>query len=311
MYENKKISVVVPAYNEEKLIIKTISTIPEFVDYIIVVNDCSRDSTKMLVQKFIESDNRVSLINNKTNKGVGYSIKQGYLQSNNLGADISVVMAGDSQMDPDELPRLLSPLIVNQADYSKGNRLTPRHIHRMPLFRRFGNSLLTLINKVATGYWDIADPQNGYTAITSKALDKILEEKITDGYGNPNDFLVALNIHNFRVIDVEIPAIYGEEKSGINIFKFIFKTSWLLLSGFFRRIHNKYGGIKFHPILLFYYLGFFSFTFFTILLGRILYIWNQTSNIPEINALAAGIAFISTAQFLMFALFFDMQTSKE
>ena len=132
----------------------------------------------------------------------------------------------------------------------------------------------------------------------------------TDGYGNPNDFLVALNMHNFKVVDVDIPAIYGEEKSDINILKFIFKTSWLLFSGFFRRIHKKYGGINFHPILLFYYLGFLSFTFFIILLGRILYVWDRTSDIPGINALAAGIAFVSTAQFLMFALFFDMQTSK-
>jgi len=311
MYKEKIISVVVPAHNEEKLISRTLSTIPDFIDHIIVINDYSKDSTKKLIEEIMKADNRIKLIDNDVNRGVGYSIKKGYQISNSLGADISVVMAGDAQMNPDEIPRLLNPLISGKADYSKGNRLTKKHIHKMPLFRRFGNSLLTLLNKVSTGYWKVVDPQNGYTAITSSAISKISMEKITDRYGNPNDFLIALNIYNYNVVDVEIPAIYGEEKSGINIFKFIPVTSWLLFSGFFRRIHKKYGGVNFHPILLFYYLGFSSFLVFTLLVSRLFYVWEKTSDIPDLNALAAGIAFVSTAQFLMFALFFDMQTIQD
>ena len=219
-------------------------------------------------------------------------------------------MAGDGQMDPKYLPSLLDPLILGEADYAKGNRLSHSQAKKMPSFRRFGNSILTLLNKVSTGYWHIIDPQNGYTAITTPALSNILGEKITDGYGNPNDFLVALNIHNHVVKDVLIPPLYGSEKSGIKIGRFIFKTSWILTTGFFRRIFTKYGGLNFHPVLLFFIAG-ISLSLFCVGLSlRLLYFWYTTDIILPINALAAGITLLGSIQLLLFALWIDYQGGK-
>ena len=219
-------------------------------------------------------------------------------------------MAGDGQMDPKYIPDLVSPILDENIDYTKGNRLTSPDRKKMPSFRRVGNSILTLLTKISTGYWHVIDPQNGYTAISSKALKFLLREKITDGYGNPNDFLIALNIHNFKVKDVEIPPLYGDEKSGINIFNFIFKTLWILASGFFRRIHSKYGGLNLHPILLFFYIG-FLFTFMcSILTYRMANIWYLNNDIPDLNALTVGISFLGACQFILFALWMDSEYSK-
>ena len=310
MYNNKKVNVVVPAYNEESLILKTLSSIPDFVEKIIVVNDFSSDRTKTLVDEFKEDDNRVILLNNNKNYGAGYSIKRGYKKSFELKPDITVVMAGDGQMDPKYLPSLLDPLILGEADYTKGNRLSHSQAKKMPSFRRFGNSILTLLNKVSTGYWHIIDPQNGHTTKPTRALSNILGEKITDGYGNPNDFLVALNIHNHVVKDVLIPPLYGSEKSGIKIGRFIFKTSWILTSGFFRRIITKYGGLNFHPVLLFFIAG-ISLSLLCIGLSlRLLYFWYNTDVILPINALAAGITLLGSIQLLLFALWIDYQGGK-
>ena len=232
MYKDKKLAVVVPAYNEEKLIISTIKSIPDYVDDIIVVNDASTDLTGKIIKDFKDRD--ITILNNSKNRGVGFTLKKGYQKALDLNSDIAIVMAGDGQMDPKYIPDLVLPILDEDVDYTKGNRLTSPDRKKMPIFRRFGNSILTLLTKISTGYWHVIDPQNGYTAISNKALKLLLRERITDGYGNPNDFLIALNIHNLKVKDVEIPPLYGDEKSGIKIFNFIFKTSWILMSGFFR-----------------------------------------------------------------------------
>ena len=309
-YEGKIITVVMPCYNEEKLVEQSISSIPDFVDHIIAINDSSKDRTEAIISKLCKTNKKILHINNKINRGVGYSIKEGYRKSIELNSDISVVIAGDAQMDTSFIPNLLDPLINEEADYSKGNRLTSQHIYKMPAFRRFGNSLLTFLNKVSTGYWDIIDPQNGYPAITSSAIKKILNEKITDRYGNPNDILIALNIHNLRVVDIEIPAIYGEEKSGINIINFIFKTSWLLLSGFFRRINKKYGGLRLHPVWLFYMCGLLLSSISFILGGFVL---NSRLNKESVSlnvVLFTVLLMILGFQSLLFGFIFDIKSNK-
>ncbi|MBA7633202.1 hypothetical protein ES703_40764 [subsurface metagenome] len=155
--------------------------------------------------------------------------------------DVIVVMAGDNQMDPDYLPDILAPVVEGRADYSKGNRLlSPESRRGMSRWRLFGNLVLTFLNKVASGYWHVVDPQNGYTAISRRTLERIDLDSIYPWYGYPNDMLIKLNVYGFRVVDVPHPARYGNEKSKITYGKYILKVSWLLLKGFFWRLKMKH-----------------------------------------------------------------------
>ncbi len=238
MYKGKKLAIVVPAYNEENLIAETLSNMPDYADRIYVVDDGSTDRTGEIVQPYVNGT--VKLLGDGINRGVGAAIVAGYKRSLEEAMDITVVMAGDNQMDKKHLPDLLAPIISGKADYSKGNRLS-KYGHRkgMSNWRFFGNWLLTLLTKIASGYWHIGDPQNGYTAITADTLRKINLDKIYPRYGYPNDMLIKLNVAGCRVTDVPMPARYDREKSKIRYRKFITKVSPLILRGFCWRIINQ------------------------------------------------------------------------
>lgn len=241
MYKQKTIAVVVPAYKEEELIGETLSSIPDYVDRIYAVDDGSPDRTFEIMQKFAERDPRIVPVKVIQNGGVGATIVTGYKRSLEDGMDVVVVMAGDNQMDPDYLLDILAPVVDGRADYSKGNRLfSPEYRRGMSRWRLFGNLILTFLNKVASGYWHIVDPQNGYTAISRRTLERIDLDSIYPWYGYPNDMLIKLNVYGFRVVDVPHPARYGNEKSKITYGKYILKVSWLLLKGFFWRLKMKY-----------------------------------------------------------------------
>ena len=248
-----KLSVVVPAYNEELLIGDTIKSIPDYVDRIYVVDDCSVDRTSEVVKSF--NDPRVVLIRHEQNKGVGGAISTGYKQALDDGMDISVVMAGDNQMDPAHLMSLVKPVMDGRADYTKGNRLlNASYRNGMSAWRSFGNYMLTFLNKIASGYWHVEDPQNGYTAISSKALALLDLDRIYQGYAFENDMLVRLNVFDSTVLNVPIPARYGKERSKIRYVPFIFKTSAYLVNALAWRIWNKYL-VKLRPVGIFYLLG--------------------------------------------------------
>src|SRR5690606_32078622 len=228
----KTIAVVIPAYNEEQLIGQTVRGIPAYVDLIIVVDDCSKDRTGECVQQFVDSQpGRVHLIQHKVNQGVGGAIAAGYKWCRDNGVDIAIVMAGDNQMDPEDLPAILEPILIDDADYVKGNRLfTGDAWNQIPRIRYLGNSMLSLLTKIASGYWHVADSQAGYTAISLKALQTINWDEMYKRYGQPNDLLVRLNVFNFRVADVPIKPIYGiGEKSGIKPIRMIPKLALLIL----------------------------------------------------------------------------------
>lgn len=313
MYKQKSISVVIPAYNEEKLIAKAISNVPDFVEKIIIVNDASKDKTLEIVEQIMKTNQKIHLINNKKNQGVGGAIASGYKWSRDNEVDIAVVMAGDAQMHPDDLPHLLDAIIEQGADYAKGNRmLTPDVRKNMPKLRFFASQVLSLLTKIASGYWHIIDPQCGYTAINKKALQLIDWDKMYKRYGQPNDLLVRLNVASVIVKDVDIKPIYNiGEKSGINYVKLIFSLSWLLFKDFLWRMKEKYIVRDFHPLVFFYLLGGF-FTISTIvLIIRVFYIWFLTGTIPSINALAAFFSFMSASLFLLFAMWFDMSSNED
>jgi glycosyltransferase involved in cell wall biosynthesis len=255
MYKNKTIAVVVPAYNEERMIERTIKTLPAFLDHIILIDDCSRDKTLRIMQGYAKKDSRIRIIQNKPNKGLGRSIALGYAVARDI-ADVTAVMAGDAQMDPADLPAILDPIVDGKADYVKGNRLLHKDIKKkMPRFRFFGNAILTLLTKFATGYWWLMDPQCGYTAISKKALEDLDLDALHQGYGYNADFLVRLNILNFKVADVVVNPVYDIEKSKIKYWSYIPKVSMLLLKLFFFRLKEKYLVRDFHPLAFMYVLG--------------------------------------------------------
>lgn len=313
MYRNKTVAVVVPAYNEELLIGRVIETMPDYVDYILIVDDCSRDRTGEIVQGYRQQEQRaIELLRHETNQGVGGAIITGYKRAAELQADATVVMAGDAQMDPDDLPGLLDPIVGNECDYTKGNRLFTGDAWKViPKRRYIGNSVLSLLTKIASGYWHVADSQSGYTAVALKVLQILDLDTVYKRYGMPNDFLVRLNVYGFRVRDVMIRPVYNiGEKSGIRIGKVMFTLSFLLMRLFFWRLKERYIIRDFHPLVFFYGFAFLLFMMdipLCVRLGIVLY---ETGSIPPLNFLTALFATTMGFLFLLFAMWFDMDYNK-
>lgn len=313
MYRNKTIAVVVPAYNEELLIGKVIVTMPDFVDKIIVVDDHSTDNTAPIVREQRESlGERLILIVHEHNGGVGRAITTGYKRALAENMDIVAVMAGDAQMDPDELSRILDPVVEDQADYTKGNRLFSGEAWRIiPRYRYLGNAFLSLLTKIASGYWHITDSQTGYTAISANTLRTLRLDRLYPRYGYPNHLLTKLNVYGFRVQDVPIRPVYNiGEKSGIKLGKVIPTLSWLLVKCFFWRMKEKYIIRDFHPLIFFYLLGILLFPLGVLsgvyLLVRRLFFGHIELVAPLFSALFT----ITGLQFLLFAMWFDMEYNK-
>ena len=307
MYLNKKISVVIPAYNEQYLIKITINSLPDYLDKIYIIDDGSDDNTFNVVKDAANKRDTIMLLRHEENLGVGAAIISGYKKSLEDDNDITVVMGGDNQMDPKYILDLIEPIIKGIADYTKGNRLVKGYTKGMSKWRFFGNSLLTLLTKISSGYWDIMDPQNGYTAISNKVLNIIDLDSIYPKYGYCNDLLVKLNAYNFRILDVSIPARYGNEKSKIKYNSYIFKVSWLLLKNFFWRIKTKYILISFNPIALLYLLG-LILTPLSIILGvSSMYYKIVTQEETFLRGLLPFLIFMIGIQFLLFAILFDIQ----
>jgi len=312
MYKNKTIGVVVPAYNEEKLIARVIDTMPDFVDRIIVVNDASSDRTLEILEKEKKHHPNLEVISHPKNQGVGGAIATGYKRARELKIDVTVVMAGDGQMDPADLPAIIEPVVNGEVEYSKGNRLFRGESWKMiPHYRYLGNSLLSFLTKIASGYWHIADSQCGYTAISLNALNLLNLDKIYKKYGVPNDLLIKLNIENCRVRDVSIRPVYNiGEKSGIRLWKVIPTISKLLLKGFFQRLFIKYVIKDFHPLVLFYILSFITLPLSFYFLGRTIHGYFTTGVVPPTSHLLFWFIFISGLQTLFFAMWFDMEYNK-
>ncbi len=360
MIEDKTIAVVVPAYNEETQIGTVIETMPDFVDRIIIVNDCSTDKTSEIVQEYIEKQNpvkklpekekakknrynraeqvadrinieemkyfassevvnkkpetdRIILINLLKNSGVGAAIARGYKWCKDNDIDVTAVMAGDGQMDPDELYDICKPVTEENIDYVKGNRL----IHRsawlvIPKVRFFGNSILSILTKMASGYWHVSDTQTGYTAISKKALNSIRLYDIYKSYGMPNDMLVKLNIAFCTLKEVEIKPIYDiGEKSKMKVMKVIPKISWLLFKSFFKRLWIKYLFRDFHPLFLLYNLSFVLFIFaIPFAVDIIEKVFTKGESILGNNLLIFVFLVISGFQSLLFAMWMDIQDNE-
>ncbi len=307
MYKEHTIGVVIPAYNEAKQIGRVIETMPDFVDKIIIVDDKSKDETVFVVKDYQKENAAIVLIENATNSGCGGSLANGYNWVKDNPVDIVVRMDGDGQMNPDDIVKLLDPIVDNMADYTKGNRLfTGEAFSKIPKIRYFGNSVLSLLTKIASGYWDIADSQSGFCAIHYRALKMIDWNKMYKRYGNPNDVLVRLNVFDFRVKDVAVAPIYNVgEKSNMKIYVVIFTIGWMLFKLFLWRLKEKYIVRDFHPLVFFYIMGMgllaLSLWFFSSLIaGRI-----ENGFFPPITTLSWLFSISMGFQSLFFAMWFD------
>ncbi|HOD48522.1 MAG TPA: glycosyltransferase family 2 protein [Candidatus Hydrogenedentes bacterium] len=314
MYREKTVAVVVPAYNEEVLIRKVIETMPSFVDKILVVNDKSTDNTAVVVQEYVRRDpDRVALLDLKVNQGVGGAIAEGYKWARDSEIDCTAVMAGDAQMDPDDLPKLLDPVVEGRADYTKGNRLFYGDAwHMIPRLRYLGNSGLSLLTKIASGYWHVADSQTGYTVASLQVLKTLDLDRIYKRYGMPNDMLVKLNVYDFRVKDVHVKPVYNiGETSGIKIRKVFFTIPLLLFRLFMYRMVQKYIIRNTHPLVFFYLLGGFMLLLDVPLAVRLIFRWTQGASVTVENAFAVLFCAFMGFQSILFAMLFDMEANKD
>ena len=313
MYKGKSVCVVIPSFNEETQIGNVIETMPAYVDKMVIIDDASRDNTSNIVRGYQKNSRRIELIVHETNQGVGAAIASGYKWARDHDYDIAAVMAGDGQMDPEDLPSLLDPVVEDKADYSKGNRLfTGEAYRKIPKARYFGNAFLSLLTKIASGYWHIADFQSGYTVINKWALHTIDWDRMYKRFGQPNDLLVRMNVYNLRVMDIPIEPVYNiGERSKINLFKVSFTIGWLLIKLFFWRMKEKYIIRDFHPLIFFYVFGaVFGITTLALTV-RLFWFWYMFGHIPPINALAAMFSFMSASMFTLFAVWFDMEANKD
>jgi glycosyltransferase involved in cell wall biosynthesis len=250
MYKGLRIAAVVPAHNEEDLIAKTITSMPDLVDHILVIDDASKDGTAARARGTL--DERLEVITNERNLGVGGAIVAGHRRAIEIRADIAVVMAGDAQMDPVYLPLLLDPICDEGYAFTKADRFFGfDSFQGMPRARVLGNVLVGFLAKAATGYWHLFDPLNGYTASRCDALAKLPLERIRRDYSFECDLLVYLNITRARAKDVPVPALYGQERSGIRLFREGRRLLWSLFLGFWRRMTWKYVLWSFSPIAIF------------------------------------------------------------
>ncbi len=309
MHRNHRIAVVIPAYCEEKSIGQVIMGLPEWVDQIVVVDDASTDQTATAVSQI--ADPRVVLIRHTHNQGVGSATITGFKKALDMRGDILIKMDGDGQMDPRHILNLLDPLVDGIADYSKGNRFrSVEMLREMPFVRLLGNAALTFMVKLASGYWHIFDPQNGFVAIRSEIARKIHWDQLDHRYFFEDDTLINLNIIEARVIDIPMASRYCASHSSLHPYQILFTHPPRLLCGFFKRIWLRYVLYDFSPIALLLCLG-FPLTFFGGIWGAVAWLKSILSG----HVATTGTVMLSVLpilmgiQFLLSALQLDIQNS--
>jgi len=250
MYRGMRVAVIVPAHNEERLIGRTVWPVPDTVDTIYVVDDGSKDRTADMVRHYAESDIRIRLVQHRINRGVGAAIITGYRHAYKDGHDVFVVVGGDAQMDWLDLDNLLKPIAEGTADYTKGNRFMYGHSknspgnawREMPSRRLLGNISLSVMTKLASGYYHINDSQMGYTSMHRRVFPLVEWNNARKGYGYPADWLIRFHSLGVRVHDVPVRAIYlrNERQTQIRVRRFVFYMMGIIVKGGLERLNREY-----------------------------------------------------------------------
>ncbi|MFH1571932.1 MAG: glycosyltransferase family 2 protein [Gemmatimonadota bacterium] len=314
MYRDRKVGLAIPARNEERLIGPTLDAVPEYVDRVYVVDDGSTDGMVELVRQRAARDPRIELLQHDRNRGVGQAIITGYRRASQEACDLVVVTGGDNQMPMEQIGDLLDPLVDGQADYTKGNRFLMPDIglEDMPWSRMIPNALISIMTKVASGYYKIFDVVDGFTAITRRAIDLVNWEQAWKGYGYPMDFLLRLNAYGLRVRDVPRRAIYleGERQSQIKGFRYFLRVAPMLVRGFFWRLLTRYLVRDFHPLIFFYFFGLLFFPLGVTFGCYLVYSQWAGLGVSGPRAVVCALLIIMGIQFLLFAMLYDMQESE-
>jgi len=235
------ITVVIPCYNVSKHIEDVIKQLPAEVNWIIAVNDCSKDDTEKVLLRLKEENKKIIFINHEVNQGVGGAMITGFKRSLELNSDITIKIDGDDQMDSSYIPALIKPIIENKADYAKGNRFRDfKALRQMPVIRRTGNLGLSFCIKAASGYWNIFDPNNGFVAISNEMLKTISLSKIHKRYFFESSMLIELYHCDAVIQEIPMKAKYGNEVSHLSLTRTLFGFPPKLLKAFIRRIILKY-----------------------------------------------------------------------
>jgi glycosyltransferase involved in cell wall biosynthesis len=304
MVANKKIAVVIPAYRVRNFLRNVITSLPDFIDFIIVIDDKCPNASYEVVEDF----ENIIVIHHENNQGVGGAVISGYKEALELQADIVVKVDGDGQMDNNKIAQLIEPIVNDKADYTKGNRFRDLHaLKTMPKIRLFGNSILSFLIKMASGYWSIMDPTNGFTAINKKSLEDIEFDRLSKRYFFESDMLINLNIYNQIVQDVSMPARYGDEESSLNIKKVLYQFPPKIVKGLAKRIFLKYYIFDFNMGSIYMLVG-LPMMIFGIVFGIIKWIEavNMNINTSTGTIMLSALSIILGVQFLLQAINIDI-----
>ena len=306
MIKNKKIAVVIPSYKVKTHLKDVVLNLPEFVDFIIVIDDkCPQKSYEE-----VENLEKIYIVHHKINQGVGGAVVSGYKKAIELNSDIVIKIDGDGQMDSNYILPLITPLLENKADYTKGNRFRDfKALKSMPKVRLFGNSVLSFLIKMASGYWSMMDPTNGFTAITKQTLIDLDLDKLSKRYFFESDMLINLNIENKVIKDISIPAKYGEEESSLDIKKVALKFPPKIIKGLSKRLFLKYFIYNFNMASIYMVLGIPLFVF-GVVFGAIEWCNSIQTNIetPTGTIMLSVLPIIIGVEFLLQAINIDIMS---
>ena len=311
--KTKVISVVIPAYKVSQNLKDVLGRIGDEIHHIIVVDDCCPVGSGEIAREVSQKDSRVRVIFNRENLGVGGSVKAGYVLAMELGSDIVIKVDGDGQMNPEDIPELIKPILAGTANYTKGNRFYDvEAIVAMPKIRIIGNLILSFMSKLSTGYWMMFDPNNGFTAIDGKTLKKIRLDKIDNRYFFESDMLFRLNLLRAKLKDVPLPAIYGNEVSNLSVTKSLFEFLYKHNRNFWKRISYSYFLREFTLASIQFLLGILLLTF-GVIFGLANYIGSQINNsaTPTGTLILIAMSVLSGLQFLLGFFSYDIQLSSE
>jgi glycosyltransferase involved in cell wall biosynthesis len=315
MYRKNSIALVVPAYNEERLIKPTLENVPELVDRVYVVDDGSKDKTAFVIKRIMQKDKRIILLSHPKNLGLGQAIITGYKRAFADNMDITVVVGGDYQMDLGEVKNFLDPIVDNVADFTKGNRFlfSDTMKKKMPFTRLLGNTMLSFITKMSTGYWKIFDSNDGYTAISHDALGRISWDQAWKWYGYNGDWMARFNVANIRIKDIPRKPIYlkGERQSQIKVLRYVRRVWPHLTRMFFWRLSKKYLIRDFHPLVMFYFMSLLLMFLGALAAIDILVVRIIGGNISGNFVILCALCLILGFQSFGFAILFDLQANEK
>ena len=309
MYRKLETAVVIPCYNEEKMITQTIKKLPKYIDNIIAVNDASTDDTISVLNKLKKQNDRLIVVDSKTNQGVGGALISGYdYAMKNTKATAIGIVAGDDQFDSSYLEAMLDDFIDQSADYVKASRFFHREAFKtMPKYRQFGNIFISLLTKFSTGYYSITDITNGCGWLRRDIIEKVDFSIVEKRYDYETSMLTALSIVNAKVIDHAVPAHYGNEKSTIKLIPTAWRNLRAVWKGFWRRIYYKYVLYGFHPVALFLFTGMFFLIISLLIAAFLLYVKLFAHQSPTAGSvMLAVLPFILSVQLVLTALTIDV-----